>query len=210
MSKIDISKYIGMKSGMMTLVEDAGIVRDKNGKPRHKVVCVCDCGVVKNVDWDNFRSGKSTSCGCATIRSNSNRQKTHGESHTKLYNVWCSMKRRCDLKTQRAYKDYGGRGISVCDEWKNDYTSFRDWALSHGYAEGLTIDRINNNGNYEPSNCRWVPFSVQCNNRRSNILVDHNGESHSVAEWCRILNLSDTMIYQRIQSGMAGDRAIFG
>lgn len=95
----------------------------------------------------------------------------HGKKNTRLYRIWLQMKNRCfNIRTNR-YKDYGGRGITVCDEWKNDFTKFYDWSILNGYQENLTIDRIDNDGNYEPSNCRWVTVKIQNRNSRSNHLI---------------------------------------
>lgn len=115
---------------------------------------------------------------------------THQMSGTKLYNVWMSMNHRCYTKSDCNYYKYGARGITVCDEWRNDFKAFYDWSKSHGYKEGLSIDRIDNNGNYEPSNCRWVTRLVQANNTRRNQMITYLGKTQSLPDWCRELNLN--------------------
>lgn len=129
-------------------------------------ICQCDCGnTTPPILSGNLRAGHTTSCGC--------RKTKHGKYKSRLYSVWHGMKKRCYCKTDKAYCNYGGRGISVCEEWKNDYLSFEKWAFRNGYDENAkqgecTLDRIDVNGNYEPTNCRWVSMKVQQNNRRNN------------------------------------------
>lgn len=137
----------------------------------HLWVCRCDCGKLTTVKSGNLRSGHTISCGCYMKRRISETQSTHRDSHKRLYNVWSNMKSRCYNPKSTFYKDYGGRGITVCDEWKYDYSTFRDWAFRNGYdseaARGVcTIDRINVDGNYCPENCRFVSMKVQRHNRR--------------------------------------------
>lgn len=122
----------------------------------------------------------------------------HGKRKTKLYNVWNTMRDRCYNKNNKRYKDYGGRGIAVCDEWRNDFMNFYNWSIQHGYNENLTIDRIDNNKGYSPDNCRWVTRKQQARNRRSNINFTYNGETHCIVEWCELLGLKPKTVYQRI------------
>lgn len=122
----------------------------------------------------------------------------HGKRYSKLYNVWNVMKQRCYNPNNKRYKDWGARGIAVCSEWKDDFMNFYEWAMSNGYKEGLTIDRIDNSGNYEPNNCRWITNKEQARNRRSNINYTINGETRCILEWCEILGLKPKTVYQRI------------
>mgnify|MGYP007038196624 CR=1 FL=1 len=130
-------------------------------------LCLCDCGKQTIVRSDGLVTGHTTSCGC--YNKALKRNLSHGMYKTSLYKVWCAMKSRCNSPNVKQYKDYGGRGIKVCDEWndKNGFIAFSSWALSHGYQTGLEIDRIDNNGNYEPSNCRFVTHKENMNNRRN-------------------------------------------
>lgn len=117
---------------------------------------------------------------------------------TRLYRIWTNMKSRCTNPNIAAFKDYGGRGITVCAEWSDSFEAFRDWATANGYRDDLTLDRIDNDGNYEPENCRWEDRLVQGNNSRKNRLIEHNGETHTLAEWSRITGLSRDTIRFRI------------
>lgn len=159
-------------------------------------LCVCDCGkIVLMREKTELLSGRRKSCGCY----NRDRITKHGDSYSALYSVWHSMKVRCYTKTSIPYKNYGGRGITVCEKWRNDYTAFRDWALGHGYAKGLTLDRIDNNGNYTPENCRFVDMRTQSNNRRSTRHISYKGITQSVAEWGRTLGVRPELILDRLK-----------
>ena len=122
----------------------------------------------------------------------------HGGRHTKLYSVWGSMKRRCYSKNDSHYPRWGGRGITICSEWLLDFSNFQRWALNNGYAEGLTIDRIDNNGNYCPENCRWIPSSEQNNNQRTNRLITYKGRTQNLKQWSRELNINYGTLLSRL------------
>lgn len=123
---------------------------------------------------------------------------THGKSDTRLYSIWCDMKRRCYNPKNKRYSRYGGRGISVCEEWKDDFQAFYEWAIDNGYDEHLTIDRINVNGNYEPSNCRWVTWKEQQRNTSRNRYITVNGETKTIAEWSEITGIKPDVIKDRL------------
>ena len=132
----------------------------------------------------------------------------HGGKGTKLYEVWCSMKRRCELPSLASYKYYGGRGISVSAEWKESFIAFRNWAYENGYKEGLSLDRIDNNGNYEPSNCRWVTMKEQANNQNHTLKIEYKGEVKTLTEWAELLGIKRHTLYHRIyKNGWDIDRA---
>lgn len=160
----------GQRFGLLTAINRMG--RDNN----NSVVwlCKCDCGKEVTVRSYSLRSGNTKSCGCLMLSSSSRlgkKSKIHGESHARLYAVWRGMKRRCYCPRHKYFKDYGGRGIQVCEEWRDNYQAFRDWAYANGYDEmapkgQCTIDRIDCNSNYTPENCRWVDMKTQRHNRR--------------------------------------------
>ena len=166
-------------------------------------LCRCDCGNPNTfiVDGTSLRCGNTLSCGCIKKE---RCPKKHGESHTKLYYVWQTMRKRCENPNSGQYKRYGARGITVCNEWHN-YEAFRDWAISHGYKSGLEIERIDNDGNYCPENCRWATHQEQCCNRSSNIWVEYNGNRLSVIECANTTGLSYETILSRVKNGWTSE-----
>lgn len=124
----------------------------------------------------------------------------HGLHGTRVYNIWKAMKERCYTKTATRYKDYGGKGIRICPEWEHDAKAFCDWAMNNGYADNLTIDRIDVYGDYSPQNCRWVSLREQANNRTNNVRILHNGELVTLAEFCRLNNLEYKSFYQNFRT----------
>ena len=125
-------------------------------------------------------------------------RKSHGKQPSRLYRIWSNMKNRCTNPNADNYLFYGGRGIKVCDEWRDDFIPFRDWAIANGYTDKLTLDRIDNDGNYEPSNCRWETHLHQCNNTRRNHLLTFQGETHTISEWARIVGMRPDTLERRI------------
>lgn len=158
----------GKRFGRLTVIGEVGTNAHRNVVWR----CRCDCGSIVDVSTTNLVSGKTKSCGCLMRETAKSTQTTHGKSGSRLYIVWEGMKARCTNKNHKAYPHYGGRGITVCNEWL-DFATFEKWSIDNGYDAyakrgDCTIDRINVDGNYEPSNCRWVDMKVQANNKRSN------------------------------------------
>lgn len=154
--------------------------------------CKCDCGKECLVSGKTLRNGGTTSCGCARIK--------HGESRTRLYNIWTQIKDRTENPENWGWDNYGGRGISLCEEW-HDYPIFSKWAKENGYTEDTSIDRIDVNGNYEPNNCRWATEKEQANNRRTCVMIEYNGKKQSMADWARELGISYETIRTRHRRG---------
>lgn len=170
-------------------------------RTKRTYLCQCTCGNIKEVEARGADRGSIKSCGCLRSEVSSKRARRHGESHTRLHNVWCGIIARCYYPHTTGFHRYGGRGIKVCKEWHN-YEAFRDWAIAAGYDEGLQIDRYpNKNGSYEPANCRWTTPKKNSNNRRSNLLVEYQGKTQTLAEWCDELGLSYGRTQYRLHAG---------
>lgn len=199
----------GKKYGLLTVIERAN---SKNGET--KWICQCDCGRKTVVRGRNLTSGAIKSCGCLRKERAAEGHTTHGASkengkRSKLYSIWIGMRRRCYNKNSINYNDYGLRGITVCDDWKDDFEKFKEWALSSGYDPTLTIDRIENDKGYSPENCRWIGSKAQARNRRSNNVITFNGETHTAVEWEEKLGFSRGTISKRIKSrGWSVERAL--
>lgn len=194
MGKMDLT---GQQFGRLTVLCDSGERYSDGGI---MWTCQCSCGNFINVKTSNLTSGHTKSCGCLL--------KKHGESNCLLYYIWRNMKNRCNNANNQEFHNYGARGITVCQEWMDSYEVFREWAMQNGYGEGLSIDRIDVNGNYEPSNCRWVSMKAQQNNRRNNHYVTIDGITHTIAEWSEIYGTKPYLIYGRIGDGWSEYDAI--
>ncbi len=201
MNNPNVVDMTGLTFGRLTVLKR--VENDKQGNAMW--LCQCVCGKTKKLRGGTLRQGKTKSCGCLLSEASKKRMTKlctkHGMSATKLYRVYSSMRERCEKPSCPEYKNYGGRGITVCKEWKHDRNSFFEWALNNGYKQGLEIDRIDVNGNYEPSNCRWVTRVENCNNKRNNIFLEYKGEKHTLSEWARLTGIRKNTIYSRYYSG---------
>ena len=210
MKPIDLT---GQTFGKLTVLGRApniigGVAKKRS---RRAYYCRCECGAEKIIVGDSLKSGHTKSCGCDVARRISESRKTHGESKAPLYGIWSAIKRRCYNTHAVEYPWYGGRGIEMCDEWRNSYEAFRNWSLGKGYKPNgheCTIDRIDTNGNYCPENCRWVDSVAQANNRRSNHLLTYNGETHNVTEWSNLVGIPMKTLSSRIHSGWSIEQAL--
>lgn len=176
--------------------------------------CVCDCGNLRVVSTGLLNNGSVRKCSLCCKKAQSENairvsKNKHGMVNSKLWKIWYGMRARCRNPKINGYKNYGGRGIKVCEEWDKSFVSFMEWANKNGYKEGLSIDRIDPNGNYEPSNCRWVTRLEQANNKRTSFFVSYNGETHTISEWSRITGINQNTLQSRIKRyGWSVERAI--
>lgn len=186
---------LGLRFGRLIVISHQGISRG-----HHTWECKCDCGGVCVVASGNLRSGNTRSCGCLSSETTSERNRTHGMSDSKEYKTWRSMLDRCSKPSQVSFERYGGRGITVCERWKNSFEHFlSDMGMMP--SPEYTIERNDSNGNYEPTNCRWATKIEQANNKRNTVWVDVAGVKRSAAEWSRLTGISGCSIRRRIQKG---------
>lgn len=188
--------FIGEKRGQLKVLE---VAKRTFKNEAIKIICACDCGNVCSVDFGMWKAGRSVSCGCHKIKSIIARSTTHGMSRHPLSPIYNAMVQRCTNKNNSRYNQYGGRGITICEEWINDKMAFINWALSNGWQQGLQIDRRDNNKGYNPENCRIVTKSINQRNKRTNIILEYNGEIKTLAEWCNDLRLPYQRILTRIK-----------
>jgi hypothetical protein len=194
-----LNDLTGKKFGLLHVIE-----RVENDGKHPQWFCRCECGNEKVIRGYNLTYNGMTSCGCQTRPSHF----IHGFSHKeRLYTIWKGMQQRCTDPNWKGAKYYIEKGVSVCDEWR-DYPVFREWALSSGYTEGLSIDRINNDGNYCPENCRWTTPKTQANNQSRNRWLTFNGETKTMSEWADIVGIPYHTIKRRIYSGWPIERTL--
>ncbi len=184
---------IGKKFNHLTILEIVGSNKDKKKLAR----CLCDCGNEHITTIKSIKNGLTKSCGCLQKEIVGSRFVIDGRSHERLYTIYTNMKARCYNINSSSYKDYGKRGITICKEWLDDYNTFKKWSINNGYSEDLTIDRINVDGNYEPTNCRWVNLDVQANNKRNNHYITYNGKTQTLKQWCDEFNLNYRVVSSR-------------
>lgn len=201
MKAIDLTNQ---RFGLLTVIEFYGSISKGQSKPARYWVCKCDCGNIVTVLANSLRQGRTFSCGCLRSERLKERNEKHNMSHSTLYHAWSNMKERCFNKNNPRYKDYGYRGITVCEEWL-DFDTFRKWSLENGFIERkqnnrslLSIDRIDNNGNYEPSNCRWVDNCIQANNKRNVKQYTYKGRTQSLSQWAREMGINLSTLHSRI------------
>lgn len=191
--RIEIS--VGDKYGRLTVVREVEPKRSA-GQVQRSVECRCECGVVKEYRFYSLRNGNTSSCGCLAREVAGSGSKTHGLSDTAEYGIWQGMLSRCDSSGSQANRNYGGRGIAVCDRWRSFESFYED--MGPRPSSKHSIDRINNNGDYEPGNCRWATQKEQARNTRVNYLVEHNGEVKCVADWAEQYGFRPSVLYIRL------------
>lgn len=197
---------IGKRFGRLVVIEKSEPINIYNRKSHSYWKCICDCGNEKLVRIDHLIRGHVKSCGCLGRES----KIKHGMINTKLYKVWDGIKSRCNNPNSKAYKNYGGRGIKICESW-NDFMTFHKWSIESGYEEGLTLDRIDVNGNYEPSNCRWVTRKKQARNTRKTIYATINNKTMDLCSWADEIGENREKLYRRVHKlGWTPEEAVLG
>lgn len=169
-------------------------------------LCQCDCGNTTIVSRGNLKKGTVKSCGCSRAHAQEKFKKS--DTYHRLKRIWFGIKTRCCNKNHKDYPAYGGRGICVCDEWLFDFDSFYKWSLNNGYKDDLSIDRICNDRNYEPDNCRWVSQRVQNNNKRTSKFIEFDGQKRTIAEWSEITGICRSTIEGRIKKGLPIEKVL--
>lgn len=164
---------------------------------RQKWQCRCDCGITRDVDGSSLR--RNITAGCNACSPNRGSRRTHGQRNTRLYNIWCKMKSRCENERDAAFPRYGGRQIRVCSEWRKDFQAFRIWAEANGYQPQLTINRKNNDGHYEPDNCEWATYAEQNRNYSRNRPILHNGRYVLIGDLAAEYGLPSDVVKNRVR-----------
>lgn len=197
--------YTGMKFGRWTVIGMAPNHITKGGYPVSMWECVCECGTRRAVRGNDLRLGKSVSCGCYMVENPIS--KTHGQSSSHLYKIYYGMRSRCYNPNNKNFDHYGGRGVGICAEWQT-FEAFESWAMSHGYQDGLTIERKDINAGYSPGNCCWITPAEQQKNKRTNKAITYCGETHIAAEWDDILGFKHGVVAARLKRGWSEDEAV--
>jgi hypothetical protein len=196
-SKEYLDSFIGKRQGQIVVLSH--FKKGKNNSNYFR--CQCDCGRIAEIRVDHFFNDKQTTCGTF------HKKYENSVIGNKIYNTWNRMINRCYNPKSHKYYRYGKRGISVCKDWLNNYDNFYIWCINNGYKEGLSLDRINNDGNYEPSNCRWTTRKQQQRNMCRNRIITYKNQTHCLAEWCERLNLKYETIKSRLNKGWSIERA---
>lgn len=194
-----MSKALNLEGNVFTRLH---VIRriENNRHGNTQWLCRCECGNTTVVTGTRLVRGIIKSCGCLRDDTTTRRNTTHGKRGTRIYRIWLNMKNRCN-NTKNVRRDYRGRGISICDSWNDSFEEFYKWAFSHGYDDSKSIDRINNDGNYCPENCRWADRVTQANNNRRNVFICIGDEKKTVAQWVKITGLNYSTIFSKLQHG---------
>ena len=197
---------IGQKFGMLTVLAQANDKIRSDGTHIVMWHCMCDCGNEIIVNSGTLKSGHTKSCGC--LQGEHHNDSNHKTGKTRLYRIWGDMKQRCYNKNNLNFKNYGGRGIVICDEWKNSYIKFKEWAIKNGYNDDLTIEITDVNGNYCPENCKWATQLEQANNTRTNRMITFNGETLTWTQWNKKLGFKRGVLEYRLKKGWSIEKAL--
>lgn len=197
----------GQRFGRLTVIRR---VESRPNRHEARWECLCDCGNIHYAETYQLTHGVCKSCGCYRKEVTAELKKSHGQAGTRIYGIYKGIHSRCYNKNFKAYPRYGGRGIKMCNEWRNDFQAFHDWAMTHGYRDDLTIDRIDNDGDYCPENCRWVSMKIQANNTRRNVIAEYNGEAHTAAEWEDLYGLKQGYVAGALRRGWSIEEILTG
>lgn len=189
--------------GRLVVIKELPPFRDKANRKYRYWECKCDCGNTTKATTQNLKGNHVKSCGCYQKETAGQHTRKHGYRKTRLYSIYNGMKQRCNNPNHREYSSYGGRGICVFDEWnkKDGLKAFAEWALNNGYKDNLTLERVDVDGNYEPSNCTWIPKPKQNANTTRTVLINYNGETLHMAEFCRRNNLDHRVVSRALKKG---------
>lgn len=192
--------------GRLTVIKKDESKKDK----RTRWVCQCECGNKVVVRTDTLRSKRTKSCGCLQrdLLVERKPRKIHGKSKERLYTMFHNMHKRCYDKDHISFRNYGGRGIGVSEEWRNDFESFYEWSIKNGYNDNLTIDRINNDNDYSPVNCKFITHKEQQNNRRDNVFVSYEGDTRTISQWSESKGIKYSVLQSRLKAGWSTKKAI--
>lgn len=193
MTPVNEKNLLGQRFGRLVVIQK---LPKKNN--RGMWLCKCDCGNVKELSCNVLTCGKTKSCGCLQKDIAKKNKTKHNGKYTRLYNTWLNIKRRCYNPSSKAFPYYGAKGIKMYDKWIHDFSAFKDWAYKNGYNDTLTIDRINNDGDYEPNNCRWVDMITQENNRTNNRHIYYNGNEYTLFDLSEISKVGYKTLHQRL------------
>lgn len=195
----------GKKFGRLTVIERT----ENNHRGNVMWKCICECGNEKIVSRNCLNQGITKSCGCLLKEARHSNTRKHGKTKTRLYRIWAKMKERCNNPKTKSFVYYGGRGITICEEWLNDFQAFYDWSMANGYSDNLSIDRIDVNGNYEPGNCRWADTKTQANNKTTNRYITLNNKTQTLQQWSKETGINHSTIQVRIdEMGWTKEQAI--
>lgn len=195
----------GKKFGHLTVKEYIGTDKHNNAK----WLCQCDCGNECEAISPALKQGKKMSCGCVSYKGENNGMYKHGKSNTRIHKIWDGIKYRCNNQNATGYKNYGGRGIGVCHEWESSFESFYKWAMSNGYNDDLSIERIDYNKGYCPENCKWIPLGEQPRNRRNTRTLTYNGITKTFQEWADDIGIKYATLYSRYRKGWSVEQVLF-
>lgn len=203
----------GQKFGRLLVLERVENYIQPNGTIKARWKCLCECGKRCIVCSSELRYGRTKSCGCFKLEKIKANMETHGKSDTRLYIVWKSLKKRCNNPKDKYYHIYGGRGITVCDEWLHNFQAFYDWSIANGYDETApiwqcTIERTDNTKGYSPDNCKWTTNKEQANNRRNNHLIEYQGKKQNLTQWAKEYGIKAPTLRMRLKHGWSIEKSL--